>query len=85
MFHRIANRSYERKVYQRAAGGMSPRLWLMLSPEEREEEEARRRRASAHACARVHAERDEACRRGVNVVIDETRPDHFIEVIIHEH
>ncbi len=75
---------YHYMVYQKAVGNISPRLQLMLNhrfgPEwlvahqERESIEAEQIRQ------RVHLERVAAAARGVQVVVDETRPDHYVLV-----
>jgi hypothetical protein len=69
-------------VIQKAPGGMSPRLQLMLGPERVEELRQQREMMDNHVYARVTAERAAANARRVQVVVDDTKPDHYQTIVI---
>jgi hypothetical protein len=69
-------------VIQKAPGGMSPRLQLMLGPERVEELRQREEVADRRVYARVTAERAEAVSRRVQVVVDDTKPEHYQKILI---
>ena len=69
-------------VYQTVPGGLSPRLQLMLGPEGVEELLHRREIAKNRVYARVTAERAAAVARGVQVVVDDTKPEHYKKILI---
>ena len=68
-------------VVQKAPGGMSPRLQLLLlrrfGPEGLQQQQQRQVERDERVRARVYAERAWAVSLGVQVVVDETRPDHY--------
>jgi hypothetical protein len=68
-------------VVQKAPGGIAPRIQLLLyqrfGPEGLEAQRERENVRAELTRARVHAERVGAVARGVQVVVDETRPDHY--------
>ncbi len=66
-------------VIQKARGGISPRRQLMLGPRRAEELRHWRELSDNRCYARVMGERAEAVARGVQVVVDETLPDNYIE------
>jgi hypothetical protein len=69
-------------VIQKAPGGMSPRLQLMLGRERVEELRQQREIADNQVYARVTAERAAAVAQGVQVVVDDTKPDHYQKIHI---
>jgi hypothetical protein len=69
-------------VIQKAPGGMSPRLQLTLGPERVQGLLQQREIADNRVYARVTMERDAAVARGVQVVVDDTKPDHYQKIII---
>jgi hypothetical protein len=71
-------------VIQKAPGGMAPRLQLMLGAERVQELYERREIRNNRVYARVYAKRDAAVARGVQVVVDDTLPDHYQKMIIPE-
>jgi hypothetical protein len=74
-------RPHNYRVVQKPPGGLSPRLQLQLverfGPEGLERARLQQRENADRVRARVNAERAEAVARGVQVVVDETRSDHF--------
>ncbi len=56
----------------------------MLGPERVQQLRQRRKIHDNHEYARVYAERDAAVAWGVQVVVDDTNPDHFQKIIIPE-
>jgi 2-hydroxychromene-2-carboxylate isomerase len=77
-------RPYEYKVYQKAQGEMTPRLAIELTQRfglaEVERRMERQLRKDERFRRHVEAERAEAAARGVQVVVDETGPDHYTVV-----
>ena len=75
---------YERKVYQKGRGGISPRLQLealaRFGPDVLQRWQERQDAIAARVRARVETERANAVSRGVHVVVDETRPDEYTRV-----
>ena len=69
-------------VIQKAPGGMSPCLQLMLGPERVKELRQQREIAYSQVYARVIAERAAAAAQGVQVVVDDTKPDHYQKILI---
>jgi hypothetical protein len=69
-------------VIQKASGGISPRLQLMLGPERVEELRQWREIADNRVYARVTAEIAAAVARRVQVVVDDTKPDHYQKMLI---
>ena len=69
-----------RMTFQKGVGGVNPRLWMRMSLAQRNAYEARQLRATARARHRVMREREAARGRGVNIIIDETRADHYVRV-----
>jgi hypothetical protein len=72
-------------VIQKEPGGVSPCLQLTLGPEHGVQELLHRRLIlDNRVYARVAAERAAAVARGVQVVVDDTRPDHYQKIRISE-
>jgi hypothetical protein len=69
-------------VIQKARGGMSPCLQLMLGPERAEELRQWKENADNRVYARVTAEIAAAEARCVQVVVDDTKPDHYQKMLI---
>ena len=69
-----------RMTFQKGVGGVNPRLWMRMNLAQRNAYEARQLRATAHARNRVMREREAARARGVNIILDETRADHYVRV-----
>jgi hypothetical protein len=67
-------------VVQKGLGGIAPRLELQLGPERVKELRLQRDAWARHVYNRVAAKRAEAAARGVQVVVDDTRPDSYIKV-----
>jgi hypothetical protein len=75
---------FENVVYQKAEGGIAPLLQLRLTQEELENHERVREMERAAIRARVNGERADAMERGVHVVVDDRRPDNFVEVKVRQ-
>jgi hypothetical protein len=56
----------------------------MIGPERMQELYEHREIRDNRVYARVYAERDAAVARGVQVVVDDTQPDHYQKMIIPE-
>ena len=69
-------------VIQKVPGGMSPCLQLMLGPERVVELRQQREIADNRVYVRVTAERAAAVARHVQVVVDDTNPDHYQKILI---
>jgi hypothetical protein len=67
-------------VIQKQQGGIAPRLQLQLGPDGTNELFRRIEAANNLVYERVEAERADATTRGVQVVLDDTKPDHFLEL-----
>jgi hypothetical protein len=80
MAHRIP--VYHLVVIQKAAGGMSPRLQLTLGPERVAVLLQQRAIADNEVYTQVTEERAAAVARGVQVVVDDTRADHYQKILI---
>jgi hypothetical protein len=69
------------RVVQKGRGGMAPRLQLQLAARFSlaaiERYQQRQRDEAEGVRARVYAVREAAVARGVQVVVDETRPDEY--------
>ena len=74
------NKAYNLKVYQKGEGGLAPRLELRMGSESAGELRAQRAASAQHVYTRVQAERAEAAARGVQVVVDDTKPDSYVKV-----
>ena len=69
-----------RMIFQKGVGDVNPRLWMRMNLAERNTYEVRQVHATARARNRVIREREAARGRGVNIIIDETRADHYVRV-----
>jgi hypothetical protein len=70
------------QVVQKAPGGISPRFRQEFGLQMAQEYRRRLEEEHARVYNRVAAERAEAVARGVSVVVDDTRPDHYQEIHI---
>ena len=82
MVHLIT--STQSVVIQKARGGIAPRRQLLLGPQIIAELQRHMEEEDCIVYRRVTAERAEAVTRGVQLVVDETRPDHYMEIQIHD-
>jgi len=65
-------------TFQKGIGGPNPRMWMRMSQQQRNAYERHQLRATIRARNRVMREREEARARGVHIILDETREDHYV-------
>ncbi len=75
---------HDSMVVQKALGGLAPRIQLQLGQERVAELRLEREAWAQTVYNDVARERAEAAARGVQVVLDDTRPDSYVEVFFYD-
>jgi hypothetical protein len=75
---------HDSMVVQKALGGLAPRIQLQLGQERVAELRLEREAWAQTVYNDVARERAEAATRGVQVVLDDTRPDSYVEVFFYD-
>ena len=71
-------------VIQKARGGVAPRRQLLVGPQIIAELQRHMEEEARSVYRRLTAASAEAITRHVELVVDETRPDHYMEIQIHD-